>query len=64
MHSQTKVYPEPQNALDVTPGMNVPNFPEGKRPKATDVSPWYGVYRLKAHSFCKGVLSSIRRIEG
>jgi len=24
--------------------MNVPNFPEGKRPKATDVSPWYGVY--------------------
>ncbi len=24
--------------------MNVPKFPEGKRPKATDVSPWYGVY--------------------
>jgi len=38
------VYPEPQNAPDVSPGMNVPNFPEGKRPKATDVSPWYGVY--------------------
>ncbi len=27
--------------------MNVPNFPEGKRPKATDVSPWYGVYLFK-----------------
>ena len=26
-------------------GMNVLNFPEGKRPKATDVSQWYGVYR-------------------
>jgi len=26
--------------------MNVPNFPEGQRAKATDVSPWYGVYRL------------------
>ncbi len=24
--------------------MNVPNFPKGKRPKATDVNPWYGVY--------------------
>ncbi len=24
--------------------MKVPNFPEGKRPKATDISPWYGVY--------------------
>jgi hypothetical protein len=22
--------------------MNVPNFPEGQRPKATDVSPWAG----------------------
>ncbi len=48
------VYPEPpveslqverQNAPDMSPGMNVPNFPKGKRPKATDVSPWYGVYR-------------------
>ncbi len=39
-----RIYPEPQNAPDVSPGMNVPNFPEGKRPKATDVSPWYGVY--------------------
>ncbi|MBI2087312.1 MAG: hypothetical protein HYT78_01060 [Deltaproteobacteria bacterium] len=24
--------------------MNVLNFPERQRPKATDVSPWYGVY--------------------
>ncbi len=38
------IYPEPQNARDVSPGMNVPNIPEGKRPKATDVSPWFGVY--------------------
>ncbi len=39
-----RIYPDPQNAPDVSPGMNVPNFPEGERPKATDVSPWYGVY--------------------
>ncbi len=60
------IYPEPQNAPDVSPGINpipnsprenhalpvqnswngvnVPNFPERKRPKATDVNPWYGVY--------------------
>jgi len=38
------VYPEPQNAPDVSREMNVPNFPEGKWPKAMDVSPWYGVY--------------------
>jgi hypothetical protein len=25
-------------------GVDVLNFPEGQRPKATDVSPWYGVY--------------------
>jgi len=24
--------------------MNVLIFPERKRPKATDISPWYGVY--------------------
>jgi len=24
--------------------VKVPNFPEGQHPKATDVSPWYGVY--------------------
>jgi hypothetical protein len=24
--------------------MNVLNFPKGQCPKATDVSPWYGVY--------------------
>ncbi len=27
--------------------MNFPNFPEGKRPRATDVSPWLGFYRIK-----------------
>ncbi len=26
--------------------MNVSNFPEGKRPKAIDVSPWFGVYSM------------------
>ena len=38
------VYPVPQNAPHVSAGMNVLNFPEGQRPKATDVSQWYGVY--------------------
>jgi len=37
------VYPVPQNALCVSAGMNVLKFLGGK-PKATDVSPWYGVY--------------------
>lgn len=26
-------------------GVNILNFPEGKHPKAMDVSPWYGVYK-------------------
>ncbi len=39
-----KLYPVPQNAPHVRAGMNVLSFPEGQRPKATDVSPWYGVY--------------------
>jgi hypothetical protein len=39
------LYPVPQKAPHVSAGMNVPNFPEGQRPKATDVSTWYGVYR-------------------
>ena len=38
------IYPEPQNTPEVSPAINVPNFPEGKRPKSTDVGPWYGVY--------------------
>ncbi|HZD40741.1 MAG TPA: ATP-dependent Clp protease proteolytic subunit, partial [Terriglobales bacterium] len=38
------VYPVPQIAPSVSAGTNVPNSPEGQRPKATDVSPWYGVY--------------------
>ncbi len=46
------IYPEPQNALDVSPGMKVPDFPEGKRPKATDVSPWYGVYHYWLGALC------------
>ena len=37
------VYPVPQNAPHVSAGTNALN-PEGHRPKATDVSPWYGVY--------------------
>src|SRR3972149_5898830 len=39
-----EIYPVPQNAPDVSAGMNVLDFPEGQCPKATDVSPWYGVY--------------------
>jgi hypothetical protein len=38
------VYPVPQNAPYVSAGMNVPKFPEGQCPKATDVSPWHGPY--------------------
>ncbi len=38
------IYPVPQKAPHVSAGMNVMNFPEGQRPKATNVSPWYGVY--------------------
>jgi len=37
-------YPEPRNAPHLSPGMIVPNFPEGKRSKAMDVHLWYGVY--------------------
>ena len=39
------LYPVPQNAPYVGAGMNVPNIPKGNAAKATDVSPWYGVYR-------------------
>ncbi len=42
-------YPEPHNAPDVSPGMNVPNLPEGKRPKATDLCPWYRVCHFTNH---------------
>jgi len=41
--SRGGVYPGPQNALYVSAGMNVLKFPKAN-PKATDVSPWYGVY--------------------
>ncbi|GEM_PF-3850199 len=40
-----ELYPVPQNAPHVSAGMNVLELPKGQRPKATDVSPWYGVYR-------------------
>jgi hypothetical protein len=40
-----KVYPVTQNAPHVSVGMNVLSvFPQSEVPKATDVSPWYGVY--------------------
>ncbi len=31
-------------------GMNVPNSLQGQRPKAMDVSPWYGVYSFPSCS--------------
>ena len=34
---------ERQNAPHVSAGINVVKFLEGQRPKATDLSPWYGV---------------------
>jgi len=56
------VYPVPQNAPHVSAGMNpvrsqpkprtqsygvnVLELPKGQRPKAKDVSPWYGVHRI------------------
>ncbi len=42
--SEQPLYPVPQNAPCVSAGLNVLNSPRGKCPKATDVSPWYGVY--------------------
>ena len=44
--------PTPPSENDAFPtqrgwnGVNVLDFPEGQCPKATDVSPWYGVYCL------------------
>jgi len=40
------IYPVPQNAPHVSAGINVPKFLEGQGPKATDLSPWYGVYEV------------------
>ena len=45
------LYPVPQNAPHVSAGMNVLNFPEGQRPKTTETSPWYRVYRTAAWIF-------------
>ncbi len=60
---QTHLHPEPQNASDVSPGMNVPNFPEGKRPKATDVSPWYGVYQSQETKvMMEGKVTTLRQL--
>ena len=42
--------PTPPSENDAFPtqhgwnGVNVLELPKGQRPKATDVSPWYGVY--------------------
>ncbi len=41
--SRGGVDPVPQIAPCVSAGMNVPTSLYGQRPKATDVSPWYGV---------------------
>jgi hypothetical protein len=43
------IYPVPQNAPCVSAGINVLNTLQGKRPKATDVSPWYGVYGFRSY---------------
>ncbi len=47
----TGIYPVPQNAPQVSAGMNFVRCPEGQRPKATDVSPWYGVYSVESFAF-------------
>jgi len=46
------LYPVPQNAPHVSAGMNVLKFPEGQRPKTTETSPWYRVYRTAAWYKC------------
>ncbi len=40
------IYPVTQTALHVSAGMKVLHVPEGPRYKATDVSPWYGVFTI------------------
>ena len=45
-------------------GVNVLNFPEGKRPKATGVSPWYGVYWIvfnESFMLSKTILEGLRK---
>jgi len=37
---------ERQNAPHVSAGINVVKFPGGQRLKATELSPWYGVYEV------------------
>ncbi len=41
---------ERQNALHVSAGVNVLEFPERLHPKAAEVSPWYGFYSLRGSS--------------
>ncbi len=55
------IYPGPQNSPDVSAGRNVLGFPEGPRPKATDVSPWYGVYTQVAEF--SGILISTKAVD-
>ena len=50
------VYPVPQKDLYVSAGMNVLN-PEGHCPKATDVSPWYGVYHFLGEESLRDVVN-------
>ncbi len=58
VNPESVLYPVPQNAPHVparalaggSAGMNVLDFPEGPCPKATDVSPWYGVYKRNLFS--------------
>ena len=38
------VYPEPQCPLYISTGTNIPDILQKQGPKATGVSPWYGVY--------------------
>ncbi len=65
--ASTTIYPGPQNAPDVSAGRNVLGFPEGPRPKATDlsagaqagVSPWYGVYEEIVY-FAEPVFANLR----
>jgi hypothetical protein len=41
--------------------MNVLNSPRGQCPKATDVSPWYGVYVNAGVTALRGVVEGIIR---
>ena len=59
--ARVRLYPVPQNAPHISVEMNVPNLPEGKCPKATDVSLWYGVYSALLMAFWLSILGVARR---